>query len=65
MHDPSFKVKHRSFHYLLTVFFERSYYQASLSSVSELRVRVLFSRPASEQFDLSLVPDIRDDIEEG
>jgi len=47
------------------VFFERSYYQASLSSVSELRVRVLLSRPASEQFDLLLVPDKRDDLEEG
>jgi len=49
----------------LIVFFERSFYQASLSSTTELRVRVLFSRPASEQFDLLLVPEKRDDVEEG
>jgi len=65
MHDPSFKVITILLFNLLTAFFERSYYQASLSSVSELRVRVLFSRPASEQFNLLLEPDNRDDTEEG
>ena len=40
MRDPSFKVTTIIVFILLTVFFERSYYQASLSSVSELCVRV-------------------------